>query len=210
MKRVTTFLLIAVSATLGFSQESFHEDSRAFDVKLDFGAYQGTIKDNQADTSAASAAASIILSPQMSWAVTRVLSLGGSFAFSHYQVTSPASLNGLDATFLFDVHFVRAPKTDMMIGLKVGIAGIRLNPKDGSENVYGSMGLTSDLHLMARFYVSEHTAIIANLGFPGYVFNKFGKNLQETYTIKWNGACLGAGIAIKLANQSTSGSARNK
>lgn len=209
-KLILPFLIVIFSGTAFGQQESFHEDSRNFDIRLDFGNYNGSLKDNQTDSVHATAAAAVILTPQMAWAVARSISLGGSLAYGRYLDTSASSMNGLDMNFVFDIHFLRKPKTDMMIGLKLGIAGIRLNANDGTGDVYGSMGICRDLHLMARFYVSERIAIIANLAFPGYTFNKFGKNLNDTFTIKLKGVSFGSGIAFKLRGQRTAGTAKNK
>lgn len=215
MKKTILLLLLSAYAGISFSQESFGEDNRNLDIKLDFAGYSGTITDNFTDSVQNSTAGGIVLTTQMQWAVARSISLGGSVAFNYYLNSFESSegnprLTGLDANFIFDAHFLRSPKTDMMAGLKLGIAGIRLNSDDGTGDVYGSMGGTADIHFMARFYVSNRMAIIANIALPGYSFNKFGKNLFDTYTIKWNGLCFGTGIAFKLLNQRTSGSQRNK
>ena len=209
MRKLIILLFASTFAGVAFSQESFNEDSRNFDVKLDFAGYNGTLKDNSTDSVNSTAAAAVVITPQMAWAVSRAISLGSSMAFSHYLDTSASSMNGLDMNFLFDIHFVRAPKADIMVGLKLGVAGIRLNANDGTGDVYGSMGLSRDLHFMARFYVSEHIAIITSLGFPGYTFNKFGKNLNDTYTINLKGFCFGTGVAFKLSNKATAGKQRN-
>lgn len=211
MKKLIFPFFIAVIAGTAFGQkESFHEDSRNFDIKLDFGGYSGTLKDNHTDSVHSTAAAAVILTPQMAWAVARSISLGGAVAYSRYLDTSASSMNGLDVNFVFDIHFLRTPRTDMMIGLTLGIAGIRLDANDGTGDVYGSMGMRRDLHLMARFYVTERIAIIANLAFPGYTFSKFGKNLNDTFTINMKGVGFGTGVAFKLLGQKTAGTARNK
>jgi hypothetical protein len=211
MKRILGFILIFLCAGFAFAQESFHKDSRNFDIKLDLAGYNGTLKDNQTDSVQNTSAASVVLTPQMAWAVGKAISLGGSIGLSHYLSDSASSqLNGLDANIIFDVHFLRRPKTDMMLGFKLGVGGIRLDANDGTGDVYGSMGVARDFHLMARFYVSEKLAIIATLGFPAYTFNKFGKNLKETYTIKLSGVAFGSGIAFKLPGQRKSGTQRNK
>lgn len=210
MKRILSTFVLSALAGFSFAQESFHKDSRNFDIKLDLAVFNGTVSDNYFPSEQSIGAASVIIAPQMSWAVGRSISLGGSLAFSHYLDSSSTSgqLSGLDGNFLFDIHFLRRPKTDMMIGLKLGIAGLRLDPDDGTGDVYGSMGGTADVHWMARFYVSEKIAILASLCLPSYTFNKFGKNLNDTYTIKLRGFAFGTGIAFKLPNQRTSGSQR--
>lgn len=204
------FFCGCVSSGFVLAQESFHEDSRNLDVKFDYSTYTGTVRDNETDSTKNTSASAIVLTPQMSWALGSAVSIGSSLGLSHYLDTAGTSvqMNGLDANFIFDLHFVRAPKVDMMLGLKMGVSGIRLYPADGTDDIYGSSGLTGDLHLMARFYVSEHLAILAGIGLPGYIFNKFGKNLNETSLIRLNGFSIGTGIAIKLLNQRTSGSAR--
>lgn len=213
LKRTLLFFLAGFFATAAFGQkESFHDDSRNFDIKFDFAGYSGSIKDNQTDSIRSTAAASVMVSPQMAWAVSNGVSIGWSLVFSHYldSAGSAAQMNGLDANFLLDLHFVRTPRVDMMFGFKLGFGGLRLDANDGTGDIYGSMGLAGDVHLMGRFYVAERIAILLNLGVPGYTFNKFGKNLNDTYTIKFNGVCFGTGIALKLLNQRTAGSARNK
>jgi hypothetical protein len=217
MKKITAFLLSAAFNGIAFGQsDSFHEDSRNFDIKLDFAAYNGTVTHNVSGALPSNAAAAcVILTPQMEWAVSSKVSLGGSFAYSHYldsarSASSSPQLNGIDGNFIFNLHFLRTPKTDMMIGFKLGIAGVRYSPNDGSGNIYGSLGGAADVHLTGRFYVSNHLAIIGNISFPSYIFNKFGKNLTDTYTIRFHGVCIGTGIAIKLSNQGTAGTQRNK
>jgi hypothetical protein len=207
------FLAILASITVFAQSNSFHDDSRNFDIKLDMGGYNGTIKDNLTDSTRTSGAAAVVLTPQMAWAMSDAISLGGGISYSHYLDSSASSskaplLQGLDVNFLFDIHFVRTPRTDMMIGLKLGVAGIRLNPYDGTGDIYGSMGAAGDFHLMARFYVTNKLAIVASLGTPSYVFNKFGKNLNDTYTLRFRGVYFGTGITFKLPNQKTSGSQR--
>ena len=203
VKKISTAVFILTLSATCFAQ-LFDKGSRNFDIKLDLAAYKGTIKDNQTKDTSSSGAASVVFTPQMTWGVSKKISIGTSLAYSHYLDSSKSSpgkpsVKGLDANFLFDFHFLRKPKTDMMVGLKLGIAGIRYNPDDGTGDIYGSMGRASDLHLTARFYVSEKIGIIANLAFPGYKFGQFGKNLNQTSTIVFKGFCLGTGVAIKLS-----------
>ena len=210
MKKIITVLFTAAIIKIGFTQ-SFDKGNRNFDIKLDFAGYNGTVKDNQTKTEANSGAASVILSPQMTWGTGKKISIGTSLSFSNYLDSASATgsnptLRGLDANFLFDFHFLRRPKTDMMAGLKLGIAGIRYNADDGTGDIYGSMGRASDIHLTGRFYVSDRVGIIANLSIPNYRFNKFGKNLDYTYTINFRGVCIGTGVAIKLGGGKTQAS----
>ena len=201
---ITFFLSLASFA------QSFDKGNRNFDVKLDFAAYSGTVQDNQMpDSIVSSGAASIILTPQMEWGTGKRISIGTSLAYSHYLDSSGSTgnkprLNGLDANFNFNFHFLRKPKTDVMVGFKLGIAGIRLNPNDGTGDVYGSMGSAWGLNFTGRFFVSDKVGIIANLAFPNYWFSKFGKNLDQTYAIRFKGVSFGAGVAIKLAAKSGS------
>ena len=215
MKRIIAVLFVFAIAEIGLSQ-SFDKGSRNFDLNLDFAAYKGKVTHNVANAQPSnSGAASAILSPQMEWATGKRISLGASLTYSYYLDSSKSAsgkpmLNGLDANFIFNFHFLRKPKTDMMVGFKLGIAGIRYDPNDGTGDIYGSMGLASDLHFTARFYVSNRFGIIANLAFPKYCFNKFGKSLDDTYTINFGGICIGTGLAIKLSNQRTEGKQAGK
>lgn len=213
MKKILVSLFVTSIAAIAFSQESFDANSRNFDIKLDMAGYSGTIKNNQTDSVRNASAVAIVLAPQMSWATGKKISLGASLAYSHYldsssSATSNPLLQGLDANFIFDFHFLRKPKTDMMAGFKLGIAGIRLDPNDASGDIYGSMGGAADIHFTARFYVSKRMGILANIAFPSYTFNKFGKNLNETQAVRFSGFCIGTGIAIKLSNQRTAGKQR--
>ena len=208
-------ILFLTLATQLYAQESFDKDSRRFDIKLDMAAFSGTVKDNYTKDVSEFGAASLVLASQMSWAVSNRVSIGGSVAFSNYLDSAGASgsnptLRGLDGNFLFDIHLMCRPKTDMILGLKLGIAGIRYNPDDGTGDVYGSPGTTTDLHWTTRFYVSEKIAIIANLAFPRYRFGQFGKNLKETSTVNFSGYCIGTGVTFKLPNKKTGGTQRNK
>ncbi|TAL61880.1 MAG: hypothetical protein EPN85_03725 [Bacteroidetes bacterium] len=209
MKKIIFFLLIMAIATIGFAQ-SFDKGNRNFDFKLDVAGYSGTVTDNQTKIESKSGAASIVFTPQMTWGTGKKISMGTSLAYSNYLDSAGATgsnptLRGLDANFLFDFHFLRRPKTDMMAGLKLGIAGVRYNPNDGTGDIYGSMGSAFDLHFTARFYVSEKVGIIANLAFPKYRFGKFGKNMDYTYTINFSGFCFGTGVAINLAPKKAEG-----
>ncbi len=132
--------------------------------------------------------------------------MGTSLTYTSYLDSSTAAvgkpkLSGLDLNFLFDFHFVRRPKTDMMLGLRLGIAGIRYNPNDGTRDIYGSMGRTSDLHFTSRFYVSEKVGILANIAFPAYHFGDFGKNLSYTYEVKFSGINIGTGLVLNLTSK---------
>jgi len=198
---ITAFFVIAL-ASMGFAQ-SFDKGNRNFDMKLDFAGYGGTITDNKTLRSVNSKAASIILTPQMTWGTGKKISIGTSLSYSNYLDSSQSKqvnpkLNGLDANFILDFHFIRGLKMDMMAGFKFGIAGIRYNPNDGTGDIYGSMGTVSDLHCNARFYVSEKIGIIGSISFPGYHFGKFGRNTDYTYTIAFRGFCIGTGVAINL------------
>ncbi len=209
MKKIILLLPIMLVLEASFAQ-SFDKGNRNFDIKLDLAGYGGTITDNQALSVENSSAASVVLTPQMSWGVGKKISIGTSIAYSSYLDSAASSgsnpkFRGLDANFLFDFHFLRRPKTDMMVGLKLGMAGVRYNPDDGSGDIYGSMGRAADIHFMARFYVTESIGIIANLAFPGYRFGKFGKNVFDTYTISYTGFCIGTGVAINLTKKANSG-----
>lgn len=212
MKKIILLLCIPAISGIGFAQ-SFDKGNRNFDFKLDFAGYNGTIKDNKTGTSDNTGATSIVFTPQMTWGTGKKISIGTSLAYSKYLDTAsvPGSnpkLSGLDANFLFDFHFLRKPKTDMMVGLKLGIAGIRYIPDDGTGDVYGSMGSASDIHFTSRFYVSEKVGIIANIACPGYRFAKFGKNVFDTYTLSFSGFSIGTGVAINLSKNSGEGSGK--
>ena len=208
--------------SIGFlNAQSFDKGSRNLDINLGFGIYNTSIKENSttlnpnpADTTVTGKTACTILAPAMEWGVGKRSSIGTSLVYSHY-LTSTDSVtgkkpkaSGLDGNFLFNFHFVKSKKADLFCGLKLGIAGFRLNPQDGG--IYGSMGSAFDLHFGGRFYVSERIGIIANLSFPSYTFRKFGDSLDYTYTLKFRGFSIGTGVAIKLkgkteAASSTSG-----
>lgn len=200
---VSAFVLFIVKTSFA---QSFDKGNRNFDMKLDFAGYKGTVTDNQTHIVSNSGAAGIVYTPQMTWGTGKKISIGTSLAYSHYLDSSQAlsnkpRLNGLDANFIFDFHFVRGLKMDAMAGLKFGIAGVRYNPNDGTGDIYGSMGTVSDIHCSARFYVSEKIGIIASIAFPGYHYGKFGKNTNYTNTIAFRGFSIGTGIAINLTNK---------
>lgn len=212
MKKIF-FTLLSFCSIIFLNAQSFEKGNRIVNFQLGFVGYSGTSKHNK-DTAASvkAGATGITLSPGMEWAVGKRISLGASLLYSHYfdtaKVNKPKA-NGLDANFLFNFHFVKSKKVDLFAGIKLGIAGIRYNPNDGSGNIYGSMGSARDLHFTGRFYFSDRTSIIASIAFPGNTFNKFGDNLQDTYTLKYHGVSIAAGVAIKLkeknkeANSST-------
>jgi hypothetical protein len=202
MKRLIAFFFILFFKKTCFTQ-SFEKGNIYFDMKIDFAGYKGMITDNQTLHSFNAGAASIMLSPQFDWASGKKISIGTSVCYSHYLDSSRAAqkhpaLNGLDANFIFDFHFIRNFNVDMMAGLKLGIAGVRYNPKDGTGNIYGSMGTVSDIHCSARFSISEKIGVLANIGFPGYRYVKFGKNINYTSSIVFRGFCIGTGVTINL------------
>ncbi|MBI4930806.1 MAG: hypothetical protein HY841_08600 [Bacteroidetes bacterium] len=210
MKKIILLLLVFFSANF-LNAQSFEKGNRIFDVNLGLGIYNITLKDNQkpSDTGATGKAACIALAPAMEWAVGKRISIGTSLLYSHYLSSKDSngykpSVNGLDGNFLFNFHFVKSKKADLFTGLRLGIAGFRLNPNDNFKSIYGSMGRAFDFHIGGRFYVSPRTGILVNLAFPRYTFNKFGDSLEYTYTLASKGFCIGTGIAIKLGGDSTS------
>ncbi|MFI5163711.1 MAG: hypothetical protein ACHQHP_00515 [Bacteroidia bacterium] len=207
------FLLAAFSLPAFLNAQSFEKGDRIFDIDLGFAVYSTNVKDNQ-DPSApikSGKAAGTILAPAMEWATGKRISIGISLLYSRYLSSkdsasgSKPTASGLDADFIFNFHFVKSKRVDLFTGFKLGMAGFRLAPHDGTKNIYGSTGSAFDLHIGGRFYVSRRIGIIANLGFPHYTFSKFGNSLDQTYTLKFNGVCIGTGIAIKLGSKNTEG-----
>ncbi len=200
-----SILFITLSEVEGLSQ-SFEKGNRILDFQVGFVVATGTIQHN-GDTakSQKTGAAGVTFAPQMNWAVGKRISIGTSLLYSHYLDSAKSNpkprTNGLDANFIFDFHFVKSKKVDLYAGVKLGLAGIRYNPNDGSGNIYGSMGSVRDLHINGRFYISERTSIIASLGFAGSTYNKFGDNLNDTYTLKYRGVSIATGVAMKLKSK---------
>jgi hypothetical protein len=206
--RKIIFLFIVFSSAAFLNAQSFDKGDRIFDANLGLAVYNVTVKDNQSktDSTKKGKAACTVLAPAMEWAVGKRISIGASLLYSSYlsgkdSTGHKPSAKGLDGNFIFNFHFVKSKRVDMFTGFKLGIAGFRLNPKDGSNGIYGSMGSAFDFHIGGRFYVSHRTGILVNLAFPSYTFNKFGESLDYTYTLRLKGLYIGTGIAIKLGGK---------
>jgi hypothetical protein len=204
MRKTVFTVLIIVITKMCFAQ-SFQKGNRNLDLGFGLAGCNGTVTDNQSQHVYKSGAKSFVISPQISWGVWKVISLGASLSYGRYLDSTQSKqvdpkLNGLDGNFILDLHFIRKQKMDVMLGMKLGIAGLRYNPNDGTGDIYGSLGTTSDLHCNARFYVSEKIGIIATLALPRYLFTKFGKNTNQTQTIMFGGLYIGTGLAINLTD----------
>jgi hypothetical protein len=193
------------SAVTFLHAQSFEKGDRIFDANLGLAVYNITVKDNQSKTDSIKKgkAACTVLAPAMEWAVGKRISIGTSLLYSKYlsgkdSTGNKPSVRGLDGNFIFNFHFVKSKSVDLFTGLRLGLAGFRLNPNDGNKAIYGSMGSAFDIHIGGRFYVSHRTGILFNLSFPSYTFRKFGYSLDYTYTLKSKGFYIGTGIAIKL------------
>ncbi|MBI3501331.1 MAG: hypothetical protein HY063_06005 [Bacteroidetes bacterium] len=217
MKKIF-FTLTAISLISFLNAQSFEKGNRNVDVNLGLGIFNTSVKDNQstADTASKGKAGAVVLAPSMEWAVGKRISIGGALVYSSYlsqkdSLGQKPKAKGLDGVFIFNFHFIKSKRVDMFTGIKLGLAGFRLNPDDGTGNIYGSMGSAFDFHIAGRFYVSDKIGIIANLGFPSYTFKKFGDNLTDTFTLKFKGFYIGTGVAIKLGGkQSASSTAGGK
>jgi len=209
MKKITPILVVFFAVNF-LNAQSFEKGDRIFDGNLGLAVYNLTIKDNQSKTDSVKTgkAACTVLAPAMEWAVGKRISIGASLLYSHYLTGKDTTghkptAKGLDGNFIFNFHFVKSKRVDLFTGLRLGLAGFRLKPNDGSTNVYGSMGSAFDFHIGGRFYVSHHVGIIANISFPKYTFNKFGNSLDYTYTLKSKGFYIGTGVAIKFGGKGT-------
>ncbi len=209
MKKITPLIILFFAANFIHAQ-SFEKGDRIFDVNLGLTVSNLTVKDNQktGDTASKGKAACTVLAPAMEWAVGKRISIGTSLVYSSYLSKKDSSgykpsAKGLDGNFIFNFHFVKSKSVDLFLGLRLGLAGFRYNPNDGSKAIYGSMGSAFDLHLGGRFYVSRRVGILFNMGVPSYTFKKFGYSLAYTYTLKESGFYIGTGIAIKLGKKQT-------
>ncbi len=223
MKKIIVLFFVLVLVRISPAQ-SFNKGDKNFDIKLDYGMYSGTMTQNDSSQQPAPSSkfntACLVISPQMEWAVGKRMSLGGSFAIGSYAqfpdslVTGAgkASASGLDLNFIFNFHFLRKAKLDLMAGLKAGLAGIRMSPNDGTGDIYGNTGGVIELHCTARYYVSKRIGIIANIGLPAYNHGQFGKNLIDTYTVSYSGFCIGTGVSIRIGKRKEpdAGNAKDK
>lgn len=207
-------ILLAFLLSIGtfLKAQSFEKGNRIVDINLGLSVYNVTLKDNQqpAGKTATGKAACTVLAPGMEWAVGKSISIGTSLLYSGYfsakdSIGNKPSAKGLDGNFIFNFHFVKSKRVDLFTGLKLGIAGFRLNPNNGSNAIYGSMGSAFDVHFGGRFYISHRTGIVVNIAFPSYTFNKFGDSLDYTYTLKSRGFYIATGVAIKLSDNASSG-----
>ena len=204
-KKILLFILLPAVTFL--HAQSFEKGDRFFDANLGLAVYNITLQDNQqlANKATQGKAACTVLAPAMEWTVGKSISIGASLLYSAYfsgkdSTGHKPSAKGLDGNFIFNFHFVKSKRVDLFTGLKLGIAGFRLNPNNGSNGIYGSMGSAFEFHLGGRFYVSHRTGILINIAFPRHTFKKFGDSLAYTYTLKSKGFYIGTGVAIKLGN----------
>ena len=216
MKKIIALLFILAIVKVS-SAQSFSKGDKNIDIKLDYGNYSGIMTQNDSSKKTPPSqkfdVSAIVISPQIEWATGKRISLGGGLAISSYShfpdsiVTGAgaATAAGLDLNFVFNFHFLRKTKLDVMAGVKAGLAGIRMSPNDGTGDIYGNTGGVFELHCTARYCVSDRIRIIANLGLPIYDHGQFGKNLIDTYSVSYSGFLIGTGISIRIGKRKEPG-----